>query len=60
MRNECACLVEKEKEKKGKAVSLLEEGKKNILLSCGGEDFKTVSVCVRSPVLELKGQDLGF
>jgi hypothetical protein len=55
MRNELACLVEKEKEKKGKAVSLLEEEKKNILLSCGGEDFKTVRVRVRNPVLELKG-----
>jgi hypothetical protein len=47
--------LKKKKKKKGKAVSLLEEGKKNILLSCGGEDFKTVRVRVRNPVLELKG-----
>ena len=53
MRNEYACLVEKDK--KRKAVSLFEEEKKNILLSCGGDDFKTVCVCVCSPVLELKG-----
>lgn len=50
----------KKETNKWKAVCLFEEGRENILLSCGGESLKTVCQCVWSLVRSWKGYDLEF